>query len=117
MLVGLIRCSALARMLGVHAKTVEDWCTRSGLTMTRRPVLGLGRTSGSPGKSPWYLTTGQAATLIDLMLPKVVDRQANRRAREQARVEARRLEESTRNLHHESVGGTGSEAPKPNPAL
>ena len=113
MLANLIRVASLARMLGVSNPTVVSWAKDSGLTVIRAPLAGRATLSASPA----YLTCTDAVTLIDRMLPRKVDRAANQRCRYRARLEARRLADSTRNLTHTVGGGTGSGTPRPKPAL
>jgi hypothetical protein len=112
MLCNLIRVASLARMLGVSNPTVVSWAKDSGLTVIRAPLAGRATLSASPA----YLTCTDAVTLIDHMLPRLVDRAANQRCRERARLEARRLADSTRNLTH-TGGGTGLDRPPSKPAL
>jgi hypothetical protein len=113
MLANLVRVTLLARMLGITGATARAWATKAGFELIRAPVAGR----ASLGASPCYVTTEQAVHLIDALLPRELDRRANARVRERVRVHARQLAESTRNMSHERVGGTGLETPPPKPAL
>ena len=112
MLVGLIRLTHLARMLGVDPDTAASWLARINYLPVQRPTIGL---PDSGTRSPRYVSIEAAVRLCDLLLPVVVDRAANARAKRQARLAARALEQRTRNIRH--LGGTGLDTPPPNRAL
>ena len=111
-LVNLVRLSVVARLLGVSCHTARAWAAATGVTIIRSPLAGR----STLGASPAYVSVPDAVAIIDRMLPRQVDRAANRRAHARLREQAARLTDSTRNLQHE-VGGTGSDAPPPKPAL
>ena len=112
-LVGLIRVATVARMLGVHPRTAARWLDIAGVHVAAQPVLGHGRIGGA---APLYVSLDGAVSLVDTLLPRKVERLASARLRQAAAREARKLEESTRNLQH-AVGGTGLEAPTPKQPL
>ena len=55
--------------------------------------------------------------MLDGLLPGKLDRLTRLRAHGQLHRQRRALEESTRNVQHEPVGGTGLEAPTQKPPL
>jgi hypothetical protein len=74
---GLVRVTTLARLLTLGREATLDWVRRSGGHPVRRP-----RADSQAGTGPWYCTVDDALAALDLALPKVVHRRANRRARE-----------------------------------
>lgn len=114
MLHGLIRLTTVARLLGLDPDTCEVWLARLNYLPIRAPTVGL---PDSGARSPRYVSREAALKLVDLLLPKVVDRAARRRAQRAVSEAVRDLEESTRNIRHAVGGGTGSGAPPSNPAL
>jgi hypothetical protein len=115
-LVGLIRVTQVARLLGVCTETVVRWLAASGLPTARAPVVGWPRT-GTGRNSPVYVSLDSALTLVDRLLPSVVDRRVRDRARLQLRRHEQAIRKSTANIKHDLAGGTGSGIPTPKPAL
>ena len=73
----LVRSSEVARLLGVHGRTVVRWTRKLGLEYARAPVRGM------PGSSPAgrvapncviYLSMPEALRLVDAMLPGIANR-------------------------------------------
>jgi hypothetical protein len=96
-------------MLGICRRTARDWVVRSGCEIVRAPLA-----RNSMRSSPAYVTTAQAVQVIDRMLPRKLDAQANARARRAVWQAAADLKESTRNIKHSGTpGGTGSGDPPP----
>ena len=75
-------------------------------------LIRVSRESAKPGKGLWYCTVEDAVGLLDRLLPKLVQRRANRRARERLAKDAR-LTGSSGPLVRYRTGGTGSERPAP----
>ena len=112
MLVSLIRLSRVAAMLGVDKRTCEGWLAAQGYTCARAPLAG-----NALRNSPRYVSCDVALAMLDGLLPGKLDRLTRLRAHGQLHRQRRALEESTRNVQHEPVGGTGLEAPTPKPPL
>jgi hypothetical protein len=106
-LVGLVRVTTVARALHCDRKTARAWLGRIGYEVIRAPTAWR----SARGSSPAYVTLEGAYALTDALFPRLVDRKARARAREQLREQARRLEDSTRRIEHVPVGGTGAETP------
>ena len=115
MLLGLVRVSLVARMLGVCQRTARRWLASEGIHVAAQPVADHGRIGGT--NAPLYVSMEGAVRLVDRLLPRKVERLASARLRQAAGKARRALEESTRNLRHEQVGGTGLEAPTQKPPL
>jgi hypothetical protein len=105
MLVNLVRCSTIAKLCGVTQSCARNWARRAGIEFVRSPVLDQNRTGARQG--PCYLPIAEAMRLIDVVLPRQLDRVANERARHYASAQARRLEDSTRAVRHEPGGYRG----------
>jgi hypothetical protein len=103
MLVGLVRVSVVAALLGVSNSLCRRYLRNAGVQPARAPLAGRARNG-----SPWYVSLEGAVRLIDYMLPRTIERLANQRARQHLGAAERELRRSTANLRHE-VGGTGSE--------
>lgn len=115
-LVGLIRVTALAKLLGVTRPTCERWMRAAGYSPVRAPVTGLGRAGEGPATSPLYIGVDAALALAGQLLPAKVDRLVLARLHRQVRRQAGSLRVSTAALTHDGVGGTGSGAPPSNTA-
>jgi len=115
-LVGLIRVTAVARLLGISPRTVLHWLGPARADVVRAPVEGMPGRTGAGRNSPNYVSIESATRLIDKLLPGAVDRQVAKRLRTRMREQARETERSCRGVRHQ-VGGTGSGAPPSNQAL
>ena len=114
MLTRLIRVTKVARMLGVCPATAKRWLALSDIQAVSQPVLGHGRIGR--GNAPLYVSLEGAVALADALLPGKANRLALQRSRAWMAAQARKLEDSTRNMRH-AVGGTGLEAPTPKQPL
>lgn len=98
---GLVRVTAVAKVLGIDRATARS---ALGSVCVRRP-----RESATSGEGPWYCTIEDAVGLVDLLLPKVLQRRANARARRRLEHDAR-LTGSSGPLVRYVQGGTGAES-------
>ena len=99
---GLVRVTAVAKVLGLDKRTVRAHLMTAGCTPIRRP-----RASAESADGPWYVTVEDAVRLVDWLLPRVVHRLANQRARRALGKEAR-LTGSSGPLVTYRGDGTGS---------
>lgn len=109
---GLVRVAFVADILGVAPKTARAHLARAGCTPIRRPRLTAKDRDG-----PWYISVEDAVRLVDWLLPRVVNAAARGRALKRLRIEARLMGVSGQGIRYRGEGGTGSEAPPPNPPL
>ena len=115
-LVGLIRLTAVSRLLGVGRVTALRWCAQAGIEPVKSPVVGMPGRTGTGINQPLYVSLDGAVRLVDLMLPSVVDRRVAARTKRRMREKARDVERSTKGVRHQA-GGTGSGTPPSNLAL
>ena len=113
MLVGLIRVTSVAKVLGVGRVTVLRWLRQMGREPVKCPVLGMADRNGTGINQPLYVSMATAIRLVDLLLPSVVDRAVVARMRARLREQGRAQEGSSRGMRH-GIGGTGSGAPPSN---
>lgn len=103
---GLIRVTTLARVLGVWRGTARAWCDDLRVPIIRRPQATAIRRNG-----PCYVTLEGATKVLDVMLPKVMDARARRRAREALAREAAVLGTSGPGITYRDGGGPPGKAP------
>jgi hypothetical protein len=113
MLVGLIRVTSVAKVLGVGRVTVLRWLRQMGREPVKCPVLGMQDRTGTGINQPLYVSMATAIRLVDLLLPSMVDRAVAKRMRARLREHGRAQEESSKGVRH-GIGGTGSGAPTSN---
>jgi hypothetical protein len=113
MLVGLIRVSSVAKVLGVGKVTVLRWLRQMDYRPVKCPVLGMPGRNGTGINQPLYLSMAAAIRLVDLLLHAQVDRAVRKRMRARLREQGRAQETGSQGIRN-GIGGTGSGAPPSN---
>ena len=107
--------SEIAQLLGSTSYTVRRWCERLGIPIAHCPVRGVpGATAPGhwPARSPWYVTTTCAASLIEAMMPGLANAAARKAAQVRLGRQALARRKASANVTNEVMwatpGGTGS---------